>query len=85
MSTEPTTPTPPYDWIPPGGVRWTRVGELGWHAFTLPMHHGDRVLAELVEDSGAVIQMDGEQQLTYFKDHAQGATSGARGRDAGRG
>ncbi|MFF5715767.1 hypothetical protein [Streptomyces buecherae] len=67
MSTEPTTPTPPHDWIPSGGgVRWTRVGELGWHAFTLPIHRGDRVLAELGEDSGAVIQMDGEQQLTWL-------------------
>ncbi|MFD4995192.1 hypothetical protein [Streptomyces buecherae] len=48
-----TNPPPPHDWIPPGGgVRWTRVGELGWHSLTLPTYLGDHVLADLGEAGG---------------------------------
>ncbi|MBB5933198.1 hypothetical protein [Streptomyces zagrosensis] len=68
MPTETSTPTtPPYDWIPPGGgMRWTSVGELGWHTLTLPMYLGNRVLAELGDTSGAVIQEDADDRLTWL-------------------
>ncbi|MFI2029631.1 hypothetical protein [Streptomyces buecherae] len=46
-------PETPYDWIPPGGgVRWTRVGELGWHRLTLPTYLGNHVLAALRPTKG---------------------------------
>ncbi|MBC3992331.1 hypothetical protein H8N00_26325 [Streptomyces sp. AC563] len=58
---------PPHDWIPPGGgVRWTRIGELGWHALTVPTYLGDRVLAALGDASGAVIEEDVERRQTWL-------------------
>ncbi|WP_217189434.1 hypothetical protein [Streptomyces buecherae] len=66
MPTE-SPPPPPHDWIPPGGgVRWTRVGELGWHSLTLPLYLGNRVLSALGEAGGAVIQEDVEQWLAWL-------------------
>ncbi|MBB5936614.1 hypothetical protein [Streptomyces zagrosensis] len=68
MPTETNTPiTPPHDWMPPGGgVRWTRVGDLGWHTLTLTTYLGNRVLAHLGEASGAVIQEDIGRQMTWL-------------------
>ncbi|MBB5939370.1 hypothetical protein [Streptomyces zagrosensis] len=68
MPPEASTPTPsPHDWIPPGGgVRWTRVGELGWHTLTLPTYLGDRVLVQLGDAGGAVIQEDIGAQMTWL-------------------
>ncbi|QKW51832.1 hypothetical protein [Streptomyces buecherae] len=49
-----TLPRPPHDWTPPGGgVRRTRVGELGRHSLTLPTYLGNHVLADLGEAGGA--------------------------------
>lgn len=60
------TPTPP-NWIPPGeGVNWTAVGPHGWHTLTLPRWLGDRVLVELGEDGGAVIQDDLVHTMTWL-------------------
>ncbi|MBB5933196.1 hypothetical protein [Streptomyces zagrosensis] len=68
MPTDTSTPaTPPHEWIPPGGgVNWTRVGDLGWHALTLPTYLGNRVLAHLGDGSGAVIQEDIGREMTWL-------------------
>ncbi|MFF5716308.1 hypothetical protein [Streptomyces buecherae] len=48
-----TIPPPPHDWIPPdGGVRRTRVGELGWHSLTRPTYLGNHVLTAFGEAGG---------------------------------
>ncbi|QKW51292.1 hypothetical protein [Streptomyces buecherae] len=39
---------------------------MGWHALTLPMYLGDRVLFALGEAAGAVIQEDVERRLTWL-------------------
>ncbi|MFF5716125.1 hypothetical protein [Streptomyces buecherae] len=64
--TEYTSP-PPFDWVPPGGgVRWTRIGELGWHTLSLPYYLGNRVLAALGDESGAVIEEDVPERLVWL-------------------
>ncbi|GAA4686671.1 hypothetical protein [Streptomyces youssoufiensis] len=66
IGAEYTSPSP-YDWVPPGGgVRWTRVGELGWHALSLPCYLGNRVMAGLGEASGAVIEEDVPARLVWL-------------------
>ncbi|MBC3989318.1 hypothetical protein H8N00_10585 [Streptomyces sp. AC563] len=68
MPTEAEHATPaPYDWVPPGdNMRWTLVGELGWHTLTLPLPLGDRVLAELGDASGAVIREDADRRQSWL-------------------
>ncbi|MFE6775296.1 hypothetical protein [Streptomyces sp. NPDC057702] len=57
----------PYGWVPSGGgVRWTRVGELGWHAVAMPDYLGNRVLAALGEAGGAVIEEDVPARLVWL-------------------
>ncbi|MFE6779983.1 hypothetical protein [Streptomyces sp. NPDC057702] len=61
-----TTPSP-YDWVPPGGgMAWVRVGALGWHTLTLPLHLGEPVLASLGDSSGAVVQEDLDRRVSWL-------------------
>ncbi|MFF5720348.1 hypothetical protein [Streptomyces buecherae] len=57
----------PRAWIPPGeGVNWSSIGQHGWHIISLPTWLGNRVLAELGEESGAVIQDDLVHTMTWL-------------------
>ncbi|GAA4663332.1 hypothetical protein [Streptomyces youssoufiensis] len=68
------------DWVPSGtGMAWVRCGELGWHTLTLPKGLGDRVLADLGEASGAVVQEDEDHRLTWLTEPKPSALSHLRG------
>ncbi|MBB5935850.1 hypothetical protein [Streptomyces zagrosensis] len=67
MPTQANTPAAPHDWIPPGGgVHWTAIGEHGWQVVTLSQWLGERVLAELGPDSGAVIKDSLVRTMTWL-------------------
>ncbi|WP_217199191.1 hypothetical protein [Streptomyces buecherae] len=57
----------PRAWIPPGeGVNWSSIGQHGWHVISLLTWLGNRVLAELGEGGGAVIQDDLVHTMTWL-------------------